>query len=388
MTHATAVERCGSCGDDELSPVLDLGEQPLAERDNGERYPLRLLRCGTCTLVQLSHIVDRAEVFPSGHPYATSNTKALREHFAALAGVVAELAGPDDLVAEIGSNDGCFLEALRDADLDRARGPGPWRATLRLLGIEPTGQVKKTGAGIRTEQAFFAAALGKALREKHGPARVIVGSNVFAHVPDLHDVLEGILGLLADDGTLILEVHDWASIANGLQYDACYHEHTFYFSVASLSFLLAQHGLLVREVEPIPTHGGSLRVFAVRERPHLATRAQQAAFDLHMLMEDAVCDGPVYGIGATTRATPLIHYAGIGKYLTCVVEVPGSEKIGQRIPATDIPIVDEARLIADQPHAALLLSWHLAPSIVPALRAKGYRGRIAVPLPEARFLDE
>jgi hypothetical protein len=186
----------------------------------------------------------------------------------------------------------------------------------------------------------------------------------------------------------IVETHDWASIANGLQWDAIYHEHARVFSVASLSYLLARHGLLIREVEHIPTHGGSFRAFAVREQPHLATRAQQAAFDLHMLMEDAVCDGPVYGIGATTRATPLIHYAGIAKYLTCVVEVPGSEKIGSRIPGTEIPVVDEAKLIADQPHAALLLSWHLAPSIVPALRAKGYRGRIAVPLPEARFLDD
>jgi hypothetical protein len=250
-------------------------------------------------------------------------------------------------------------------------------------------QAQKCAArGIPTWQRFFTAEVGREIRQQHGPAAIITSCNVLAHCPDARDFLEGVLALLDDDGTFVVETHDWISIANGLQVDAIYLEHLRYYSIASLSFLLAQHGLLVREVEHIPTHGGSLRVFAVRERPHLAVRAQQAAFDLHMLMEDAVCDGPVYGIGATTRATPLIHYAGIGKYLTCVVEVPGSEKIGQRIPATDIPIVDEARLIADQPHAALLLSWHLAASIVPALRAKGYRGRIAVPLPEARFLDE
>jgi len=385
MVEVTEVVRCGSCSDDRLSPVLDLGVQPLAERDNGERYPLLLLECANCHLVQLSCIVDQREVFPDSHPYATSNTRALREHFAGLARLVAVMAGPGDLVVEIASNDGCFLEALREAGARMAFRTAP----LRLLGIEPTGQAEKCSAkGIPVERAFFTAALGRALREKHGPAKAIVACNVLAHVPDLHDVLEGILALLDDDGTLILEVHDWASIANGLQFDACYHEHAFYFSVASLSYLLAQHGLLVREVEPIPTHGGSFRAFAVREQPHLSARAQQAALGLHMLMEDAVCDGPVYGIGATTRATPLIHFAGIAKYLTCVVEVPGSEKIGTCIPGTSIAVVDEAKLVADQPPHALLLAWHLADSIIPALRAKGYLGKFILPLPKAVILHD
>ena len=120
----------------------------------------------------------------------------------------------------------------------------------------------------------------------------------------------------------------------------------------------------------------------------LKSKYQQSALDLHMLMEDAVCDGPVYGIGATTRATPLIHFADIGRYLTCVVEVSGSEKIGTCIPGTSIPIVDEAKLIADQPPAALILSWHIAASIIPSLRAKGYGGKLMVPLPIARVIDD
>jgi C-methyltransferase C-terminal domain/Putative zinc binding domain/Methyltransferase domain len=385
VAEVTIVTRCGSCGDDRLCLVLDLGSQPLAERDNGKRYPLRLLRCVNCDLVQLSHVVDPQEVFPENHPYASGNTRALREHFAGLAKIVAVMAGPGDLVAEIASNDGTFLEALREADSRMAFRETP----LRLLGVEPTGQAEKCAAkGITTERAFFTAALGRALRRKHGPAKVIVAANVIAHVPDLHSFMEGILALLDDDGTLVIEAHDWASIANGLQADTIYGEHDYYFSVASLSYLLAHHGLLVQEVQPIPTHGGSFRVFAVCEQPDLASRAQQAAFSLHMLMEDAVRDGPVYGIGATTRATPLIHYTGIAGYLAYVVEVPGSEKIGTCIPGTSIPVVDEAKLIEDQPPTALLLSWHIADSIVPALRAKGYRGRFIVPLPEARFLDD
>ncbi len=386
MGEVTEVTCCGSCGDDRLSPVLDLGVQSLAERDNGERYPLRLLRCGNCTLVQLSHIPDQREVFPPDHPYQTGSTRANREHFADLAGRVTPMAGDGDLVVEIASNDGTFLAALREADsqLGVLRG-----SPLRLLGIEPTGQAEKCAAkGITTERAFFTAALGKALRELHGPAKIVVACNVFAHVPDPHDFLEGVLALLGEDGTFVTENHDWASIVNGLQIDTTYNEHARFYSVASLSCLLARHGLLVREVVPIPMHGGSFRAFAVREQPHLSDRAGYAALALNNLLEAAASEGPVYGIGATTRATPLIHFAGIAKYLTCVVEVSGSEKLGTRIPGTDIPVVDEAKLITDQPPAALLLAWHIADSVVPALRAKGYRGRFIVPLPEARFLDD
>lgn len=377
MSTATVVERCGSCGDDQLSPVLDLGAQPLAERDNGERYPLLLLQCSNCALVQLSCIVDQREVFPPEHPYQTGVTRAMREHFAGLARRVAPLLGPGDYVCDIAANDGTFLHAL-----GRER-PGTGR-----LAVEPTRQAQKCrDKGIMTEEAFFTATLGRALREKHGPAKVITISNALAHVPDASDALEGILALLDEDGTLVIETHDWASIVNGLQWDAAYHEHARIYSVASLSYLLAQHGLLVREVEPIPTHGGSFRAFAVREQPHLAARAGKARDALHDLMRDAAAGGPVYGIGATTRATPLIHYAGIAEYLTCVVEVPGSEKLGQVIPGTDIPVVDEEKLIADQPPFALVLAHHIADSVIPALRAKGYAGRFILPLPKAVILD-
>jgi len=376
MTGVTEVTCCGSCGDDQLSPVLDLGVQPLAERDNGERYPLRLLKCANCTLVQLSHIPDQREMFPPDHPYATGNTRALREHFAGLAGKITRMVKPGDVVVDLGANDGTLLEAVGA------------RVAVRRVAVEPTGQADKCYAkGIFTERAFFTAILGKALREQHGPAKVITATNVFAHVPDPHDFLDGVLALLGDDGTLIIETHDWASVVNGLQVDTIYHEHMRCYSVASLTYLLAQHGLLVSEVEPIDTHGGSFRAYAVREQPHLSFRAQRVRNDLHVLVGDAAVEGAVYGIGATTRATPLIHYADIAPFLTCVCEVPGSEKIGQNIPGTSIPVVDEAKLIADQPPYALLLAWHWADSIIPALRAKGYQGKFIVPLPEARVLD-
>jgi C-methyltransferase-like protein len=187
---------------------------------------------------------------------------------------------------------------------------------------------------------------------------------------------------------LVAEVHDVTSVLDGLQVDTVYAEHNFYWSVTTLSRLLGDHGLVVTDVERIPTHGGSFRVRARRQKTRdLAWRAKAAVRSLRVMLDGFAQQGPVYGVGATTRATPLIHYADIQDYLACVCEVPGSAKIGLTMPATGIPVVDEAKLIADQPPAALLLAWHIADDIVPALRAKGYQGAFIVPLPEPRVID-
>ena len=368
--------KCGSCGERDLAPVINLGDQPLAERES-DRYPLKLLKCTRCTLVQLSYIVDEGEMFPPDHPYATGNTKALRDHFNQLALRLSEYLSCDDLAIDIGANDGTLLEALRFID-----------PHFRLLGVEPTNQARKFhGGAIEVFQEFFTAELAEYIFQKCGPAKVITACNVLAHVPDPHDFLEGIDILLADDGVFITENHNWLSIVNGLQVDTIYHEHLRYYSVASLSWLLADHCFGIDSIEKIPTHGGSFRTYAVKEKPQLALRADNARGELRKLLYLAKREGPVYGIGACTRATPLIHYAQLEDYLTCVCEVPSSEKIGMTMPGTSIPVVDEARLIRDQPPYALLFAWHWADSIVPKLRAAGYRGKFITPLPRAMIYD-
>lgn len=373
------VSHCGLCGSPDLKPILDMGEQPLPERyGSDERYPLALLECAACTLVQLSYIAPPREVFAEDHSYASGNTRALREHFTGLAREVGRIAGPGQLVVDVGCNDGTLLEAVRGEVPD-----------VQVVGVEPTGQAGRAAArGVEVCQEFFTHASAKRLRQTYGPAKVVTACNVLAHIPGPHDFAAGVARLLADDGVLIAEVHDVASVLDGLQVDTVYAEHNFYWSVTTLSRLLGDHGLVVTDVEKIPTHGGSFRVYARRQRTAgLAGRAQAAAKALRVLLDGFAQQGPVYGVGATTRATPLIHYAGIAGYLACVCEVPGSDKIGLTMPATQIPVVDEAKLIADQPPAALLLSWHLADSIVPALRAKGYQGVFIVPLPEPTVLD-
>jgi hypothetical protein len=365
------ITRCSLCHDAALAVLLDLGAQPLAERDDGHRYPLALLRCRRCGLAQLSYEVTRTEVFPPEHPYSSGNSAALRSHFAALADRLAAGLVPGEVVVDIGANDGTLLAA--------------YPTSLTRVAVEPTGQARKIPSGIHVYQDFFDPVLAVKIFTEHGWARRVTAANVLAHVSDPHEFVEAVRILLAPDGLFVVEVHDLASITEGLQFDTIYHEHLRFFTAATLCRLLEDHDLVVGACEPIPTHGGSLRVTASPARGELARRARDAVAMLRAVL--AASPGPLYGVGATTRATPLIHYAGLEPWLSCVVEVTGSDKIGQSIPGTLIPIVDEGRLIVDQPPTALLLSWHLESVIVPNLRRRGYRGRIVVPLPEPRVLD-
>lgn len=376
------VLRCGSCDCPDLVPVLDLGMQPLPQavpgRDDSARYPLRLVECMRCTLVQLDYIVPQRELFPPDYPYATGNTKALREHFTGLARDIDGMITQGDLVIDIGGNDGTMLRALRHEAPD-----------ARLLLVEPTRQIwKAEGTGIGLVREYFTAKLARTLITEHGPARVITVSNTFGHVPDPHDFLDGVTELLSGHGTLIIENQDWLGVVNGLQVDTVYHEHLRFYSPASLGWLLSRHGLLITGWERLPMHGGSFRATAVFRESGLQGRAERLATRLAGILQHAAQAGPVYAIGAPTRATSLVNYAGLGRYLACACEIAGSEKIGACIPGTTVPIVDEERLLAVQPPYALLLAWDLRETLVPVLRRKGYKGKIIVPLPVPGILDD
>lgn len=371
---------CQVCHGQDLEPLLDMGRQPLAENlDDDTRYPLVLLRCTRCELIQLDHAVDQRAVFPLNHPYATGNTRALREHYATLARELSWKTSPckGRLAVDIGANDGTFLQELQNT------------AGYEGLAIEPTNQSRKArDKRINTIQDFWSRDLARRILADKGPAKLITAMNVLAHVPYPHDFIAGVRDLLADDGVFITENHDFASITEGLQIDTIYHEHQRYYSVASLSYLLAKHKMDVRSAEPIPTHGGSLRVTARKQTPGLALRAERAAAELQALLRDVTSQGGViYGIGATTRATPLVCFTQTAKYITCICETPSSAKIGHTLPGTAIPIVDERKLIQDQPSHALLLAWHIAGDLMPKLRTQGYQGKFIIPLPDPEVIN-
>jgi hypothetical protein len=387
---ARRVETCELCGSPDLELVLSLGSSPptcvmakVGERPASEdHYPLDLLLCHGCSLVQLSVIVDPEVVFPVDYPYSSGNSRALHEDFEDLANqanVWHHGLASDDLVVDIGANDGTLLSKFG----------------CRTVGVEPTGQAQKIEGP--SYQAFFNEAIAGEILAEHGPAQVITACNVLAHVKDLESVMRGIELLLADDGILVAENHDLNSIVNGGQWDTVYHEHLRFYDHFSFNLLLEKHGLTTTNWRAIPTHGGSFRMLAAKNpnvrncswpdrRVYDFDRLARKAKAARAVLRKDIGHG-VWGIGATARATTIINYCGLDvDDIDCVCEVSGSDKIGRYIPGTSIPVVDEALLFEKQPPRALIFSWHMADRIAANLRRGGYENTIAVPLPQLQYL--
>ncbi|MBT3658752.1 MAG: methyltransferase domain-containing protein, partial [Rhodospirillaceae bacterium] len=246
-----------------------------------------------------------------------------------------------------------------------------------------------------------------------GAARVITATNCFAHIEDIHSVVSAIMNLLADDGVFVTESHYLMSLLETVQYDTVYHEHLRYYSLTSLQHLLAMNGLEVVHAKRIPTHGGSIRVYAARKgamTPRSSVReildeetakggmaSQLAAFRdqvaaskyelLAMIAGIKDAGQRIVGISAPSRASTLVNYVGIDEsMMDCVLEIPGSRKIGKNMPGTVIPVVDEALLFDEQPDFALLMAWHIGDELASKLRASGYKGQFIIPLPEPRVI--
>jgi SAM-dependent methyltransferase len=408
---SVVVERCQVCDSSDLQSCLFLGYLPPVNqmRPIGERpheqpaYPAEWLYCPNCQLVQLGLVVDPQILFPPDYPYTSGTTRILRENFAGLyreAQTIVSL-GPDDLVVDIGSNDGTLLSNFRDGG-------------HRVLGIEPSQAGNLANErGIHTIIAFFNRQTAAQSLAEHGPATVITATNVFAHIENIHDIVESILLLLAESGVFISESHYLISLLETLQYDTIYHEHLRYYSLHSLRHLLNMHGLEVFHARRIPTHGGSMRVYAARAgkfpvRPSVAEmlreedaygvnmerlkefsrRVTLSKLELYTLLADIKKRGQrIYGVGAPSRASTLINYVGLDDgIIDRVLEVPGSHKNGKYMPGTLIPVVEESCLFSDQPEYALLFSWHIADELIPKLQQKGFRGRFIVPLPTPRIV--
>jgi hypothetical protein len=405
------VECCQVCGHAPLETVLSLGYMPPVNQmvPVGEPprqlpwFPTTLLHCSRCELVQLGLAVDPVIIFPPDYPYTSGMTRILRDNFAELYAEASAMLGlgPDDLAVDIGSNDGTLIANFQNGG-------------HRILGIEPTDVAKIANVrGIPTLQRYFSKEVASEVKAGHGAAKVVTAANCFAHIEDVHSIVEGILELLAPDGVFVSESHYLIGLLDKLQYDTVYHEHLRYYSVGSLKHLLDMHGLDVFHARPIPTHGGSIRVYAARKgarpvRPSVqamldgeprgdAMRKRLAAFRdevmlsklrLYALIRDIKeKGGRICGISAPSRASTLVNYVGLDEaIIDYVCEIEGSLKIGRYMPGTLIPVVEESRMFAEQPDCAIIFSWHIAAELAPKLRQKGYRGMLVTPLPMPRAL--
>jgi hypothetical protein len=407
--HSVVVERCQACGAAELKSVLFLGflppvntMAPIGSRFQEQpAYPAELLLCPRCQLVQLGLIVDPAILFPPHYAYTSGTTRILRENFAQLYQEVMGLypLSRTDLVVDIGANDGTLLSYFQ--------------AGHRVCGVEPTSVCRLArDRGIPSVNRFFGrAAVDEVLRD-YGSAKIISAANVFAHIENIHEIIECLLALLAPGGIFISESHYLLSLVETLQYDTIYHEHLRYYSLTSLRNLLETHGLEIFHARPIPTHGGSIRVYAARKGSFrvspavesiLRLEAENLSFERLLQFKDRVAasklglmallkelkghGGRIYAIGAPSRASTLVNHVGLdSNILDCVLEIAGSYKIDKYMPGTLIPVLEESKLFQDQPEYALLFSWHIADELIPKLRSKGYQGKFVVPLPEPRVV--
>ena len=405
------VECCQVCGHAPLDAVLSLGYMPPVNQmvpvgrvpHQQPWFPTNLMHCRNCDLVQLGLAVDPAIIFPPDYPYTSGTTRLLRDNFADLQRESAAMLGlgKGDLVVDIGSNDGTLLSNFKTDG-------------IRVLGIEPTDVGDIANArGIPTLKRYFGAEVAREVAREHGPASAVTAANCFAHMEDVHAILDGIVEMLKDDGTFISESHYLIPLIDTLQYDTIYHEHLRYYSVASLKHLLEMHELEIFHARPIPSHGGSIRVYAARRGTHtvqdsvrrmLAAEPRGEAMSkrltvfrrdvvlsklrlLSMLRDFKEKGARIAGISAPSRASTLVNYVGLDEgIIDYVCEIPGSLKIGKYMPGTAIPVVDEARLFEDQPDCAVIFAWHIADELAPKLRAKGFRGQLIAPLPVPRVL--
>ena len=408
------VTLCQGCDSAELRTVIDFGHQPpvhaLLRRGQLDlpevSYPLRLIRCVSCGLVQLSHVVDPRIVFPKEYPYLTSMTPVMRANFRQLAAEAKQRLGlgPGDLAVDIGSNDGTLLEGFQELG-------------LRVLGVEPTDIAKiAVERGIPTLQRFFDRQLAQEIAAQYGRARIVTATNVIAHVDDIVDVLAAIRMLLTDDGVFVSESHYLLDLIEGLQYDTIYHEHLRYYSLRPFAALAQRAGLHVVDASRIRTHGGSIRVWAAlrtdgaraselaalmrsedehglyveetyRHFRHRVVDQKQRLLELLLrLRREGV---RVAGVGAPARAGTLINTCHLDPdVLEFIREQDGSLKVGLYMPLSHIPVVDERHFLAEQPEYAIILSWHIAEEVIASVRAKGYRGRFIMPLPDPVILKD
>jgi hypothetical protein len=405
------VDRCQICGNKKLESIIFLGYLPPVNTMNpvGEKpheqgsYPAEMLYCAKCQLIQLGLIVNPKILFPVSYPYLSSVTRVLRDNFTELYKECSSLFSlqKDDLVIDIGSNDGNLLINFKDKH--------------RVLGITPEGAGKiAIQRGIPTILDYFTPKIAKQVKKKYGLAKIVTATNVFAHIDDVNEVVESILTILEKDGIFITESHYVLPLLKMAQYDTIYHEHLRYYSLHALQSLFKRHDLKIIHSKKIPTHGGSLRTYVARKgtqkvRDSVATllaeekdtvtsrssfddfkaRVVNSKLQLNALLADLKSKGKrIYGISSPSRAITLINYVGIDDgIIDYVLELPDSHKIGKYIPGTLIPVVAEDRLWKDQPDYAILFSWHIADELAPKLRAKGFKGDFIVPLPEPRILS-
>ena len=401
--------KCRFCATPLQDVFLDLGSAPpsnaflVADALNAPEtwFPLKLFTCGKCQLVQVDEVQSHAALFAPDYVYYSSFSRSWLAHAERYVGeaVVKLGLGRSSLVMEIASNDGYLLQYVA------ARG-------IPCIGIEPTSGTANAARqkGIETLERFFGREFANEFVQERRTADLIVANNVLAHVPDINDFVSGLATALAPEGTITVEFPHLMELVAQRQFDTVYHEHFSYFSLHTVCSIFAAHGLRLWNVEQLPTHGGSLRIWAAHEHSQhaetpavatlLATETQAGMQDaayyrnfqmqadevkngcLSFLLEQHRAGLKVAGYGAAAKGNTLLNYAGVKSDLLPYVVDASPHKQGHWLPGSRIPVVDESQLRENQPDFVLILPWNLREEITAQLsyiREWGGRFVIAVP---------
>lgn len=404
---------CRNCGTVLEHTFCDLGMSPLANsyRSEAQRsameafYPLHAFVCGSCFLVQLQEFESPAHIF-SDYAYFSSYSQSWLAHAEAYTNTIVPRLGlsTSSMVVEIASNDGYLLQWFR------AR-------AIPCLGIEPAANVAAVaqGKGIPTRVMFFGTETAQGLRAEGLQADLVIGNNVLAHVPALHDFVRGLSILLKPGGVVTMEFPHLLQLIQQVQFDTIYHEHFSYFSLIAVERVFAAHGMRVFDVEELPTHGGSLRIFAThveaahpkaasvdelnaRERAagleslaaygEFAEATKRVKRSLLTFLIDAKAAGKrVAAYGAPAKGNTLLNYCGVRTdFIDYTVDL-SPHKQGKLLPGVHIPIVAPERVAETRPDFLLILPWNLKDEIMRQMaHIREWGGRFVVPIPQTTIL--
>lgn len=406
------ITKCQICSHDGLETILPLGYHPPIHSHIDSKkihepeitYPLNLCRCPNCELLQLDYIGDPKVIFPPEYPYQTGLTNMLVRNFRSLADLLTEKysLSSKDLVIDIGSNDGTLLQGFKDKG-------------VKVLGVEPTDVAQIANKnGIETIQNYFDKETADAIIKKHGKAKIITATNVFAHINNIPELMRNIGEVLDKEGVFISESQYLVDIIEKLEFDTIYHEHLRFYSLKPLAKLFSLNGFTLVDAERITAAGGSIRAYAMKgERTQseqvkeliaaeeksgiynisvlkkFADRVMQAKYNLVALLLNCKKAGArIVGLGAAGRSNTLLNFTKIDNtILDYNCEKKGSPKIGLFAPGSHIPIVDEEKLFQEQPEYLLVLSWHIGEELMKKIRQLGYKGKFIMPLPEPRIIE-
>lgn len=369
-------------------------------------YPLTVQICKECGLVQLGQVVHHEILYRNNYPYESSTTRQGKLHWEEFANTTVKeySLNSEDLAVDIGSNVGVLLEAFSNCG-------------TRILGVDPASNIVDiaNNRGIETWDAFFDLETAEKILSKKGSAKIITGTNVFAHVDDLHSFMYAVQKLLSNEGIFIFEAPYLGNLIRLLEYDTIYHEHLSYLSLKPIQLLVEKLGMEVIDVQERDIHGGSFRVFisksghypknqrvgefekkehslALSDVPSLREFSQKVSLNksklLNLLHELKRSGKKIAAVSTPAKGMTLLNYCKIGPEILDFATEKSSLKIGKFTPGMHIPIKPDSALIAEEVDYALLLAWNFADEIIYNLkeyREKG--GKFIIPIPEPKIIE-